>query len=61
MYELLHLLKRIVYLPVVEHFLRRELLGLHRIEYQFEAYCIVRNGQLMGRVWEFLNHKKFNK
>ena len=39
-HEFLHLLERIVYLPVVEHFLRRELLVLHRIEYQLEAFLV---------------------
>ena len=39
-HELLHLLERVVYLPVVEHFLRREFLVLHRIEYQLEALFV---------------------
>ena len=36
-HELLHLLERVVYLPVKEHLLRRKLLVLHRVENQLET------------------------
>jgi len=39
-HKFLHLLERVVDLPVVEHFLRRKLLVLHRIKYQLEALLV---------------------
>ena len=39
-HELLHLLERVVYLPVEEYFLWRKLLVLHRVENQLEAFLV---------------------
>ena len=39
-HELLHLLERVVYLPVKEYLLRRKLLVLHRVENQLEAFLV---------------------
>ena len=40
-HKLLHLLKRIINLPVKKDFLRRKLLVLHRVKNQFKSFFIV--------------------
>ena len=39
-HEFLHLFKRVIYLSVEEHFLRRKLLVLHRIENHLEPFFV---------------------